>query len=119
PDMQDLRPCRLLRLVEEQARDEALPRDRPPGHPVVPAGRELDVVLRGRGRVATDGVVAIARHGERRPNIRAASCSAPTMLAGLYGATRPFFTNCLCVSGYSSAKAASICSATSSISRCG
>ena len=36
-----------------------------------------------------------------------------------YGDTRPFLTNALWVNGQCSAKAASICSATSSISRCG
>ena len=44
-----LRPCRLLRFVEEQTRHEALPSDEASGHPLVRAGRALDVVLRRRG----------------------------------------------------------------------
>src|SRR5262245_47607205 len=44
-----LRPRRLLRLLEEQARDEALPRHGPPDHPVLRAGGGLGLVLRRRG----------------------------------------------------------------------
>ena len=37
-DLPDLRPCRLLRLVEEQARNQALSRNRTPDYAVVRAG---------------------------------------------------------------------------------
>ena len=44
-DMPDLRPYRLLRQLEEQARHQALSRHRPPDHPVIRAGRRLALVL--------------------------------------------------------------------------
>src|ERR1700737_288403 len=46
-----LRPRRMLRLVKEQARDQALPRDRPSSGQVTRAWRELDVLLRRRRHV--------------------------------------------------------------------
>src|SRR6185295_4074172 len=45
-----LRPRRLLRRLEEQARHEALPRDPAPDHHLARAGRGLELVLCGRGR---------------------------------------------------------------------
>ena len=48
--MSSLRPHRLLRLVEEQARDEALSSLETPGDPVVSAGRRVEMVLRRRDR---------------------------------------------------------------------
>ena len=44
-----VRSRRLLRPVEEHARDQALPRRAPPADPVVRTRRELAVVLRRRG----------------------------------------------------------------------
>ena len=44
----DLRPRRLLRLIEEQARHRASSRHRPPDHPLARAGRALGLVLRRR-----------------------------------------------------------------------
>ena len=49
PVVPHVRPRRVLRPVEEPARDQALPRRAPPADPVVPAGRGLAVVLRRRG----------------------------------------------------------------------
>ena len=43
-----LRRGQLLRLLAQQARDGALPRVGPPAHPVLPARRGLDLVLRRR-----------------------------------------------------------------------
>src|SRR5207237_404166 len=43
-----LRPRRLLRRLEEQARDQALPLDEAPDHHVARAGRGLELVLRRR-----------------------------------------------------------------------
>src|SRR5207245_128008 len=43
-----VRPRRLLRFVQEQACDEALPGRTSPDRPVVGAGRGLALVLRGR-----------------------------------------------------------------------
>ena len=43
-----VRPGRVLRLLDRQARRGALPRDRPPGHAQHRAGRGLAVVLRRR-----------------------------------------------------------------------
>src|SRR5438309_5121491 len=67
-----LRPCRLLRLVEEQARDLTLPRHQPSDRQVARARRELDVLLhrrrdvRGRlGRAPAEEHPAIAAHVER------------------------------------------------------
>src|SRR2546429_5928358 len=67
-----LRPRRLLRLVQEQARDQALPRHRPSDRQVARARRELDVLLRRRrhvrGRLGwspADQHPAIATHVER------------------------------------------------------
>src|SRR5260370_6259444 len=74
-----LRPRRLLRLVQEQACDQALPLHRPPDHQVARARRELDVLLhrrrdvRGRlGRAPAKQRPAIAarriaRCGDARP----------------------------------------------------
>jgi hypothetical protein len=42
---------RLLRQLEEHARDQAFPRDEAPRRRVVPAGRELEVVLRARSHL--------------------------------------------------------------------
>src|SRR3954467_8371341 len=44
----DLRPRRLLRLVAEPPRAPARPHRRPPDRALVPAGRGLALVLRGR-----------------------------------------------------------------------
>ena len=43
----DLWARRMLRSIEESARDSALPCDRAPDYSVVPAGRRLALVLRG------------------------------------------------------------------------
>ena len=52
-----LRPRRLLRLVEEQTRHEALPVDDPSGHPVVRKRGRLEVVLRRQnGSVTGSGL---------------------------------------------------------------
>ncbi len=45
-----LRARRLLRLEQEQARNQALPGKRPPDRAILPARGGLDLVLRGRGR---------------------------------------------------------------------
>ena len=68
----DLRRGRLLRQLAEQARDGALPRDRPPDHPLARARRELVLVLRGRGRVrarhvAPRRLAGAAAGGRQRP----------------------------------------------------
>lgn len=45
-----LRTYRMLRLVEEQARNQAFPIDAAPAHTLYRAGRTLDMVLRGPGQ---------------------------------------------------------------------
>src|SRR3954468_13358031 len=44
-----VRPCRLLRRLEEQARDEALPLNQAPDHHFARARRRLELVLSRRG----------------------------------------------------------------------
>src|ERR1700685_762208 len=46
--MRAVRARRLLRQLAEQARDQAFSRDKASRHSLVSAGRELEVVLRGR-----------------------------------------------------------------------
>src|SRR6267378_1096942 len=71
--VRSLRPRWLLRLVEEQARDQALPRHQPSRYQVARARRELDVLLyrrrdvRGRlGQAPAEKHPPIAAHVERR-----------------------------------------------------
>src|SRR5688572_2551799 len=60
PALSHLRPRRLLRLVEEQARDEALSRDETPDRQVVRARRGLALVLRRRDLPGARVVTAAA-----------------------------------------------------------
>src|SRR5438270_4256002 len=69
--LRSLRPRRLLRLLEEQARDQALSRYGTPGDQVARARRELDVLLSGRrdvrarlSRPASDQHAAVAAYIE-------------------------------------------------------
>src|SRR6516162_4959536 len=63
PGVPGVRPCRLLRLLARQARDEALPRDGAPGDALRHAGGYVDVVLRPQGvrapRASSPGCLAL------------------------------------------------------------
>jgi hypothetical protein len=48
PALSDVRPRRLLRLLQEQACNQALSRHQPSDHQVARARRELDVLLHRR-----------------------------------------------------------------------
>src|SRR5215471_12930063 len=50
----DLRARRLLRRFQEQARDQAFPRDEAPDHELARARRRLELVLRRRDRDAVE-----------------------------------------------------------------
>jgi len=67
----------LLRLEQEQTRDQALPRDRPPNRAVFPARRGAALVLRGRGRKAPEFIALSSPGGlilaNTPPNARRAA----------------------------------------------
>ena len=63
----DVRARRMLRLLGGQARDAALPRDRPPGDAQHRAGRGVALVLRGRApgvSLPEQGLLDAARAGD-------------------------------------------------------
>src|SRR5262245_42513653 len=63
-----VRPRRVLRLVAEQARDEALSRHRPSRDPLVRARRGLAVVLRRQRHGLTRRLGIRRRRGTLRPS---------------------------------------------------